>query len=119
MAASRPNALLINYEYCTGCHSCEVSCQMEHDLPVDRWGIKVQKVGPWEIAPDVYQYDNVPVPTDQCDLCAERVGKGKRPLCVKHCQSACMEFGPVDELAAKIDGNSKCVLFVPKAARFA
>jgi serine/threonine protein kinase len=22
--------LLIDYEYCTGCHSCEVACQMEH-----------------------------------------------------------------------------------------
>lgn len=111
-----PQALLINYEYCTGCHSCEVSCQMEHDLPVDRWGIKVQRVGPWQIGPDDYQYDNVPVPTDQCDLCADRIAKGKRPLCVKHCQAACMDFGPVDEMAEKVSGKGKCVIFVPRAA---
>ena len=43
---AKPMGLLINYEFCTGCHSCEVSCQMEHDLPVDRWGIKLAKVGP-------------------------------------------------------------------------
>jgi anaerobic dimethyl sulfoxide reductase subunit B (iron-sulfur subunit) len=111
--------LLINYEYCTGCHSCEVSCQMEHDLPVDRWGIKIQKVGPWQIAESTYQYDFVPVPTDQCDLCAARTGKGKKPLCVKHCQSLVMEYGTVSELAQKIDGKTKTVLFVPKSGTIA
>ena len=33
--------LLINYDYCTGCHSCEVACQQEHDFPEDKCGIKV------------------------------------------------------------------------------
>ena len=46
MANEKAYGLLINYHYCTGCHSCEVSCQMEHDLPVDRKGIVVQKIGP-------------------------------------------------------------------------
>lgn len=115
VSINEPTGLLINYEYCTGCHSCEVSCQMINELPVDRWGIKIQKVGPWQIADDVYQYDFVPVPTDQCNLCAERTAKGKKPLCVKHCQSLVMEYGAVAELAAKIDGKTKSVLFVPKA----
>lgn len=113
--STAPTGLLINYEYCTGCHSCEVSCQMEHKLSVDRWGIKIQKVGPWKIAEDVYQYDFVPVPTDQCDLCVSRTAKGKKPLCVKHCQSFVMEYGTVEELAAKIDGKTKYALFVPQA----
>lgn len=107
--------LLINYEFCTGCHSCEVSCQMEHDLPVDRWGIKLQKIGPWKISEDNYQYDFVPIPTDQCDLCAERTSKGKKPLCVKHCQSLVMQYGPVKELIEKADGKTKYTVFVPKA----
>ena len=93
MADDKAYGLLINYEFCTGCHSCEVSCQMEHGLPVDRWGIKIQKIGPWQIDGDAYQYDFVPVPTDQCDLCAERTAKGKKPLCVKHCQSLAMRYG--------------------------
>lgn len=107
--------LLINYEFCTGCHSCEVSCQMEHDLPVDRWGIKLQKIGPWKITEDKYQYDFVPIPTDLCDLCAERTSKGKKPLCVKHCQSLVMQYGPVKELIEKADGKTKYTVFVPKA----
>ena len=24
--------LLIDYEYCSGCHACETACKMEHDL---------------------------------------------------------------------------------------
>ncbi|MGV8083984.1 MAG: oxidoreductase [Coriobacteriia bacterium] len=107
--------LLINYEYCTGCHSCEVACQMEHGLPTDRWGIKVVEVGPWHIGEDAWQFDYVPIPTDQCDLCADRVAADKRPTCVKHCQAAVMDYGLVEELATRIKGKGKCVLFVPTA----
>ena len=64
--------LLINYEFCTGCHSCEVSCQMEHDLPVDRWGIKLQKIGPWKISEDKSQF------VDLGDESCEFLLKGKR-----------------------------------------
>ena len=39
------------------------------------------------------------VPTDQCDLCADRVEKGKLPTCVKHCQAGCMQYGSVEELS--------------------
>lgn len=107
--------LLINYEYCTGCHSCETSCQMEHGYSEDRFGIIIDQVGPWEIEKDKWQYDFVPVPADQCDLCAERVEKGKDPLCVHHCQAAAMEFGTVEALAKKMATlGSKSVLFVPK-----
>ena len=28
-------AMLINYKYCTGCHSCEVSCRKEKGLSLD------------------------------------------------------------------------------------
>jgi len=88
---------------------------MEHNLPVDRWGIKLQKIGPWQIEGDTYQYDFIPVPTDQCNLCEERTKRGKKPLCVKHCQSLAMEYGPVDELATKLDGTTRFAIFVPRA----
>ena len=39
--------LLIDYEYCTGCQSCEVSCKEEHGYPVGKWGIRVVDEGPW------------------------------------------------------------------------
>lgn len=108
--------LLINYEYCTGCFSCEMSCSVEHDIPIGQFGIKVFQAGPWSIDGKHWQNDYMPVPTDQCDLCSGRVGKGKKPLCVKHCQSLVMEYGTVEELTKKAaSATTKHVLFVPKA----
>ncbi len=49
--------LLIDYELCTGCQSCEVSCKEEHDYPVGKWGIRVFDDGPWEIEPGVLQLE--------------------------------------------------------------
>ena len=105
--------LLIDYNYCTGCHSCEMACKMEHQLPIDKFGIKVSKLGPWKIDEDRWQYDYIPAPTDMCDMCEERVSQGKLPSCVHHCQSACMYYGTVQELAAMMEGKPKTVLYVP------
>ena len=33
--------LLIDYEYCTNCGSCQVSCKEEHGYPVGKTGISV------------------------------------------------------------------------------
>jgi Fe-S-cluster-containing dehydrogenase component len=106
--------LLIDYEFCSGCHTCEVACQMEHNLPVSQWGIKIAEIGPWQIEGDKWQYAYIPVPTELCDLCGERVAKGKQPTCVHHCQSAVMKFGPVEELAKEMENKSRMVLFAPK-----
>lgn len=100
-------ALLIDTNWCTGCHSCEVACQVEHDLPLGQYGVKLAQVGPWEIEGDTWQDAWVPVPTAQCDTCAKRRAQGKLPSCVQHCQAQCMEFGEVSELAAKADGRGK------------
>ncbi len=89
--------LLINYDYCTGCHTCEVACQQEHGHPAGTTGIEVTKhvyrVG------DKVKIDFIPYPTDYCDLCMIRCARGEKPSCVKHCQSRCMKFGPMEELA--------------------
>ena len=106
--------LLIDYEYCTGCHTCEVACQTEHRLPVDQWGIKLAGIGPWKINEDKWQLTYIPVPTELCDLCGERVAAGKHPTCVQHCQADVMRFGPVEELAKEMEGKSHMVLFAPK-----
>ncbi|MBU2702336.1 Fe-S-cluster-containing dehydrogenase component [Sporomusaceae bacterium BoRhaA] len=108
------NGLLIDYEYCTGCHSCEVSCKNEHNIPHGQWGIKLTEVGPFKINEDKYEWDYVPVPTSYCDLCEDRVAKGEKPACVLHCLGACMEYGPVEELAKKAEAKGKKVaIFTP------
>ncbi len=106
--------MLIDYEFCTGCHSCEVACQMEHGLPVGQFGIKLAEVGPWQIEGDRWQYSYVPVPTEQCNLCGARLAHGKKPACVQACQAAVMEVGPVEELAKRMSEKSHLVLFTPR-----
>ena len=75
------HGLLIDYEFCTGCHACEVACKLDGDT--------------WE-------WDYLPMPTQRCDLCQDRIDAGKVPACVHHCQSLAMEFGPIEELAKKV-----------------
>ncbi len=106
------NGLLIDYNYCTGCHSCETACKVEHGFKTGEWGIKLTQQGPEEIAKDQWQYNYIPTPTDRCDLCAERVDEGRLPTCVHHCQGLCMYYGPVDELAKRMT-SSHMVLFTP------
>lgn len=113
------NGLLIDYEFCTGCYSCEVACQSEHDMALGQWGIKVQQLGPWPIKDadgndtDRYVYDFVPTPTKLCDLCADRVKAGKQPSCVHHCQADAMRFGPIEELVKEMEKKPYQVLFCP------
>lgn len=104
--------LLIDYEFCTGCHTCEMACKVEHNLPEGQWGIELAKIGPREIEPDVWDFKYVPMPTALCDLCASRVEEGRWPTCVHHCQAQVIEYGAVEELARQID-KQKMVLFVP------
>jgi Fe-S-cluster-containing dehydrogenase component len=106
--------LLIDYEYCTGCHTCEVACKMEHEIPVGQWGIKLAEIGPWQISAEKWQLSYIPVPTEQCNLCGQRVAAGKKPACVQHCQADVMRFGPVEELAKQLAEKPRQVLFAPR-----
>ena len=108
------NGLLINYEWCTNCHSCEVACQMHLGLAPNNWGIKVLEYGPTKNVKGDWEWTFVPMPTDLCDGCAERVAQGRLPMCVHHCQSAVMYYGPIDELAKKAAEKSKMVLYTIK-----
>ena len=111
------HGLLIDYEFCFGCHVCEIACKQEHDFPVGKFGIKVSEWGPMKIDEDKWSYNNVPVPTDLCDLCEDRVKKGKQPACVHHCQGGVMKFGTIDELSKFMELRPKTVLFAPRGRK--
>lgn len=113
------NGLLFDYEFCSGCHSCEVACKEEHGFPVGKGGIKLYQDGPWEISAKKMNWNKVPVPTDLCDGCADRVARGRKPTCMHHCLASVIEFGPVDELALKLAEKPRQVLFVPDMERAA
>ena len=104
--------LLIHYDYCTGCHTCEVACKQEHDYPAGRWGIMVKDCTRESV--DKVEVDFLPFPTDLCDLCAGRTQAGEKPACVKHCMSACISYGDVSELARAMEETPKSVLFAPR-----
>lgn len=101
--------LLVNYDWCTGCHSCEIACQMEHGMPVGQSGILIHDMGHWPIEGDTWQFGYLAAPTKMCDTCAERRGLGKVPTCVQHCQAQCLEFGPLDEMLKKADHEYQTV----------
>jgi Fe-S-cluster-containing dehydrogenase component len=106
--------ILVNTEYCTGCHSCEVACKKELNLDKDEFGIKVTEVGPFKyVSGDQagkWEWTYAPVITNACNMCATRTAAGKLPSCVHHCQAWCMYYGPVEELAKKMDGQTRWTL---------
>ena len=101
--------ILVKYNWCTGCHSCEMACQQEHGFPIGQGGVKALDIR-WQIDGDNWVYDSQPMFSKQCNLCAERTAEGKLPACVHHCQAKCMEYGPVDELVEKL-ADERQVLF--------
>ncbi len=105
--------LMIHYEYCTGCHSCEVACKQEHNYPVGRGGIYLNEVIT-ELPDKTLRIDYLPFPTQHCNLCASRTTRGEQPACVKHCQAAVMYYGNLAELANRMEQQPRSVLFVPR-----
>lgn len=103
--------LWIDYEFCTGCKACELACQQEHGFEVDELGIQVFE----QLINGGQTYNFVPIPTDLCDLCAERVGREGKPSCVHHCMAKVMEFGPVEELVARMVDKPRSVIWAPHA----
>ncbi|WP_343030127.1 4Fe-4S dicluster domain-containing protein [Ellagibacter isourolithinifaciens] len=107
------NGLLIDYEFCTGCQSCEIACKQEHGFGIGKWGIRVLDEGPWEIDEKTVNWNKIPTPTSLCDLCAERTAGGKLPTCVHHCLAGVMKFGPIDQLVEELDKKPNQVLSSP------
>lgn len=106
------NALLIDYEWCSGCHACEVACKQEHNLPVGVWGIKVYELVQ-ESNGKVY-IDYIPFPTELCNLCEHRTRLGKLPSCVQHCMTNCMSYGKIDDLVKQMMKKPKTVIWAPR-----
>lgn len=106
--------LLIDYEYCTNCHSCEVACEEAHDFPPNARGIRVFEDGPWEYDNGKWNWNYIPTPSDRCDLCIKRLKNHKEPACVHHCLAEVMKFGRIEDLARDFAAKPKQVLWMPR-----
>lgn len=106
------NALFIDYQYCSGCRSCEVACRNEHGYPLDQWGIKVLEIAPFvaDEETDTFVWNYYPMVTSLCDLCEDRVAKGGIPSCMLHCLTSCVDYGPIEEMAKKM--KEKCQTYI-------
>ena len=106
--------ILVNYEYCTVCHSCEVACKKEKNLEEGQFGIKISDIGPYSYGKDHnrenWEWVFYPVITKVCDMCAERTASGKMAACIQTCQAWCMAMGEVEDLVKKIDGDGRYAL---------
>ncbi|WP_102373255.1 oxidoreductase [Raoultibacter massiliensis] len=111
----KDHAMVIDYEYCTNCHSCEVSCIKEKSLKENEWGIRVNEVGPARFSDGKWEWDYVPVPSRLCDLCSERLEQGSKPLCELHCLAAVISVIPISEVSSKLDemNKQKVAVYLP------
>jgi len=81
---AKRRGLIVDLERCTGCFACEVACKQEHDLPEGEKWIHVETLGPYEVNGELAM-DFVPLATDECDFCKDRVTTGRRPFCAEIC----------------------------------
>ena len=101
---------MIDYEYCVGCHVCELACNQEHNRPEGEWGITVKEIEPEITGGKQYFF---PFPTDKCNLCGRRIARGLKPACVHNCWAQVMRFGKIEELTEHMLKKSRTVLWVP------
>ena len=105
--------LLIDYEYCTGCHSCELACAQEYNHKPGIRGIKVFEVE--QTLPNGREYlAFFPFPTESCILCPHLTKEGLDPACVKHCMADCMKYGKIEDLSRELRKKPRMVLWVPR-----
>ena len=109
-------AILVDYHYCTGCHTCEIACAVSHDLPNEQAGVVLNHIGLWESARGPWQDDYLPFWTKSCDLCQNgQAAHDGAPMCAHHCQAQCIKMGEVDQLARELAERPNQALYVIEA----
>ena len=109
-------AMLIDYYYCTGCHTCEVGCKERFALGEGEFGIKLAQNGPLKQGDlghgtQDWELNYVPIPTRYCDFCIDRLEAGKKALCEQQCQAFVITVAPIDELVPQMKEGKQMVLY--------
>lgn len=82
-----------NDEECIGCQTCVNSC-------------------PYEV-PQFFEEEKI---VRKCDMCLDLVKQGENPACVDACMLRALEWGDIDELAAKHPEAVKDMAVLPDSS---
>ena len=103
--------MLIDYEYCTGCKTCEVACKQEYSRPAGKLGgVEVSEYIHTLPSGKLY-ITNIPHFTKACVFCAGRVKLGLEPACAKHCMARILTFGKIETRKNQIPKKRKALLW--------
>lgn len=109
--ASLSLAMMIDYEYCSGCCECELACVIRHGGNPDAAGIRVVKLGPWQKPDGSIQFDFLPVVSDWCDLCGTQQSECYSTECARRCPNNCITCGTIEELTHYSELKPKIILY--------
>jgi len=105
--------MIIDYKYCTGCHSCEIACRNEKGLDLESWGILINEQGPIRLG-EKWLWNFLPTVSHLCDLCADRIEKGQKPSCELHCLAQCIEVVSVEAISKRMkELGTTVVSYIP------
>jgi anaerobic dimethyl sulfoxide reductase subunit B (iron-sulfur subunit) len=86
--------VVVDRDVCMGNEDCEVHCK--NACPYDSPGFGPEKGAKMQ----------------KCDLCLDRWGEDKAPICVEACPMLALDAGPLDQLKSKFKGMATAEGFV-------
>lgn len=75
--------VVVDKEACLGLAGCGGACQLACPYEAPQFGVETDSK------------------MEKCDLCLDRWGEGKKPVCVEACPMRALDAGPLDELEQK------------------
>lgn len=105
--------ILVDMNYCTGCHACEVACKQENQFQTGTWGIKITEMIMEKPGSDQIHFDYIPYFSINCNLCASRIASREdtKPSCCKHCGTGSLHYGELEELEKRMEGMPRSILY--------
>lgn len=94
--------ILVNINRCTGCWTCSTACKMDHELAPEEFRSYIRTLGGNQLDEPAGTYPDLrmgwmPMYTDKCTLCGDKIALGEEPVCVHHCPTKALTFGDLDD----------------------
>lgn len=94
--------ILVDLGRCVGCWTCGMQCKMAHHLGADDYRLSVRTLGSGGIDEPYGTFPNLrmswmPVYSDACTLCADRLAEAERPYCEQACPAQALYHGDIDD----------------------